>query len=68
MTVHTMKPTSEQYKTVCKRLIFNPKLEDIGGKGEYVSKMKILRWRLPTKPTQIIKIHNPAIFIDKVID
>ena len=43
ITAHTVKPTSEQYKTVCKRLIFKyPKLEDTEGKGDYVSKTKVL--------------------------
>ena len=34
MTAYTVKPKSEQYKTVCKKLILKfPKLEDTEGKG-----------------------------------
>lgn len=37
MTAHTVYPTSEQYKTVCKKLISKyPKLKDAEGKTKYV--------------------------------
>ena len=34
VTAHTITPTSEQYTTVCRRLVAKyPKLEDTGGKS-----------------------------------
>lgn len=43
MTAYTVKPKSEQYKTICKKLILKfPKLEDTEGKGDYVSVMRQL--------------------------
>lgn len=45
MTAYTVKPKSEQYKAVCKKLILKfPKLEDTEGKGDYVSMIKQLRY------------------------
>jgi len=38
MTAHTIYPTSEQYNTVCKKLISKyPNLKDTEGKTKYVS-------------------------------
>ena len=38
MTAHTIKPNSEQYNTICKKLILKyPKLSDTKGKTKYVS-------------------------------
>ena len=38
MTAHTIRPTSEQYNTICKKLIAKfPKLKDTEGKSKYVS-------------------------------
>jgi len=38
MTAHTIYPTSEQYKTVCNKLILKyPKLKDKEGTTKYVS-------------------------------
>lgn len=38
MITHTITPTSEQYTTVCRRLVAKyPKLEDTGGKSRIVS-------------------------------
>ena len=38
MTAHTIRPTSEQYNTVCKKLITKfQKLKDTEGKSKYVS-------------------------------
>ena len=38
MTAHTIYPTSEQYKTVCSKLVSKyPKLKDTEGKTKYVS-------------------------------
>lgn len=40
MTAHTIYPTSEQYTTVCKKLIAKyPNLRDTKGKTKYVSKI-----------------------------
>ena len=38
ITAHTVYPKSEQYKTVCRKLLEKfPKLEDTEGKQDYVS-------------------------------
>ena len=38
MLVHTIKPTSEQYNTVCRKLVTKyPKLKDTEGESYYVS-------------------------------
>ena len=39
ITAHTIIPTSEQYTTVCRKLVANPKLEDLGGKSCIVSQI-----------------------------
>ena len=43
MTAHTIYPSSEQYKTVCRKLISKyPKLKDNEGKTKYVSNNYLL--------------------------